>query len=77
MDDNRTSDKSVKNGGTAAGDKRSYDKGNQCDRKSAFESPVIRSMGFVGFRDFDGIVDCTLDYLYIETIRINFEGVGM
>ena len=55
---------SVEDGGARPSDEGSHDEGNECDGEGTFEGPVIGSMGFVWLRDFDRIVDCSLNYLW-------------
>lgn len=39
----------------------SSDDGNECDRESTLESPVVRAVSGVGLRVGSGVVDGTLD----------------
>jgi hypothetical protein len=54
-------DESIEDGSVCSCYEGHDDERDDCHGKRAFKSPVIRSVCFVGFGNWDGIVDCSSD----------------
>ena len=71
MNHNRCSNEGVKYWSAGTCYKGSYDEGDQREGESSFECPVIGSVRFMRYENFDWIINCSFDNLCNIDVRIN------
>jgi len=67
------SNEGIKDGRRGACDKGCYDEGNESDGEGTFEGPVVGAVGFMGFGEFDWVIDCSVDCLWTEGLECVIE----